>query len=245
MPTETKMPLQRQLWSILLVMLSTSFALADEPVPADQAKVKASKDGIERQYVKRAELSKDEEKVVIELAQKRGIKKIAKISTYNLYPTQARGIRVQGIDEIKAQVVSHKVLNVTYKKWWHPNEAPRKGDLRIGDFWAGQPSTRKQTILKVGDKEYRTGSINGLSIEECQSILEKFLTGNYVVSPNAGGSADQVNQIDWTRPQGFRKSGDTISVTFLHKQEGNGFFDLELTMAKKKITVNQILQAIP
>ena len=35
--------------------------------------------GFEREYVKRAVLSKEQEKVVIAIAQKRGIKKIAKI----------------------------------------------------------------------------------------------------------------------------------------------------------------------
>jgi hypothetical protein len=202
----------------------------------------AETDGIERQYVKRAVLSKVEEKIVIELAQKRGIKTIAKIYTYNLYPTAARGIGVQGIDKIKGREVSYNVLNVKYEKWWHPNEAPRKGDLQIGDFWAGRPNTRKQTILKVGRKEYRTSAVQGLSIEQCESILERFLTGKYALAPGARGNVDQ---IDWSKPQGFRKRGDSISVSFLHKGEGSGFFDLEVKLIEKELTVTQILQAVP
>jgi len=207
-----------------------------------QAQPDAKTDGIERQYVERAVLSKAEEKVVIELAQKRGIERIAKIYTYNLYPTAARGIGVQGIDEIKGRDVSYQVLDVRYKKWWHPNEAPKKGDLRIGDFWAGQPNTRKQTILRVGGKEYRTSAVQGLSMEQCESILERFLAGEYVLAPDARGNVDQ---IDWSKPQGFRKRGDVISVSFPHKQEGSGFFDLEVEMTEQKLTVTQILQAVP
>lgn len=93
--------------------------------------------------MKRAVLSKKEEKVVIALAQKRGIKKIATIYTHNLYPTAARGIRVKGAEQVKGREGSFKVLNVTCKKCFHPGSAPRKADLQIGDFWAGKPSTQK------------------------------------------------------------------------------------------------------
>ena len=71
--------------------LSTIFVLA----------LLSTSSGFEREYVKGAVLSKEEEKVVIELAQKRGIKKIAKISTFNLYPSTDRGISVKGAEKIK------------------------------------------------------------------------------------------------------------------------------------------------
>jgi hypothetical protein len=115
--------------------------------------------------VKRDVLSKKQEKVVIALAQKHGMNKIEKICTYNVCQTAARGIRVMGAEQFKGREVSFKVLNVTYKKWFHPGSAPRKGDLQMGDFWAGKPSTQKQTILKVDKKEYRAGSLQGISIE--------------------------------------------------------------------------------
>jgi hypothetical protein len=197
----------------------------------------------EREYVKRAVLSKDQEMIVIELAQKRGINKVAKISTYNLYPTAARGIAVQGADQVKGRDVSYEVLNVRYKNWWHPNEGPREGDLRIGDFWSGQPTTRRQTILNVGQKEYRTGTVQGLSVEECESVLGLCLAGKYTLGP--GVNKDSLDQIDWSKPQGFRKRGDVISASFLHKREGSGFFDLEVNLSKGELAINQVLQAMP
>jgi hypothetical protein len=199
--------------------------------------------GFEREYVKRAVLSKEQEKVVIAIAQKRGIKKIAKIYTYNVYPTAARGIRVKGAGQVKGREVSSKVLNVTYKKWFHPGSAPRKGDLQMGDFWAGKPSTQKQTILKVDKKEYRAGSVQGISIEECESILGFFLAGEYNHGP--GVNDKSLNQIDWSNPKGFRKRGDTISVGFPHKNAGSGFFDLQIKLDGKQLTINQMFQAVP
>ena len=197
----------------------------------------------EREYVDRAVLSEDQEKIVIELAQRRGINKVAKISTYNLYPTAARGIAVQGVEQVEGREVSYKVLPVRYKNWWHPNKGPAEDNLQIGDFWAGQPSTRRQTILRVGQEKYRTGSIQGLSVEECESVLERFLAGKYTLGP--GVNEDRLDQIDWSRPQGFRKQGDGISVSFLHKRQGGGFFDLEITPTKDALAINQLLQAVP
>ena len=199
--------------------------------------------GFEREYVKRAVLSKEQEKVVIALAQKRGIKKIEKIYTYNVYPTDARGIRVKGAEQVKGREVSFKVLNVTYKKWFHPGSAPRKGDLRMGDFWAGKPSTQKQTILKVDKKEYRAGSVQGISIEECESILGLFLAGEYNHGP--GVNEKSLNQIDWSNPNAFWKRGDTISVGLPHNNVGSGFFDLKIKLDGKQLTINQMFQALP
>ncbi len=199
--------------------------------------------GFEREYVKRAVLSKEQEKVVLALAEKRGLNKIAKIYTYNIYPSAARGIGVKEVEEVKGREVSFKVLNVTYKKWFHPGSAPRKGDLQMGDFWAGKPSTRKQTILKVDKKEYRTGSVQGLSIEECESILSLLLAKKF--SLGAGINERSFNQIDWDNPQGFRKRGDAISASFSHKAEAGGFFDLQLKLDKKQLTITQMFQAIP
>ena len=48
--------------------------------------------GFERDYVERAVLTDQQEKTVLELAKKRGIKKVGKIYTYNIHPTAARGI---------------------------------------------------------------------------------------------------------------------------------------------------------
>ena len=200
--------------------------------------------GLKRKYVSRAVLSEEQEKIVLELAAKCGIKDVAEISTYNLYPTAARGIAVKGSDQIKDREVSHQVLHIQFKDWWHPGQGAREGEIQIGDFWAGKPSTRKQTILKVGGKEYRTGSIHGLTIEESEAVLGQLVAGTYSVAD--GVRKQSLEQIDWNRPQGFRKSGENVSVSFLHKGgEGEGFFDLEMKAADGVLTIQQILQAVP
>ncbi len=213
--------------------LSVAFVLALLPAAS----------GFERAYVKQAILSKEEEKVVTALAKKRGIKKIAKISTFNLRPTPFRGISVKGVEEIKGREVSFKVLNVTYKKWSSPNSKPGKRDLQMGDFWAGSAGTQKQTILKVNKKEFRAASLKGLEIKECESILALFLAGKYTAGP--GVNAEQFKQIDWNKPGGFWKRGEELSIQFPHNREGSGFFDLQVKPGRKNLVITQVLQAIP
>jgi hypothetical protein len=201
-------------------------------------------DGPKTKYVNRAVLSPEQETIVLELAAKRGIRSVAEISTHNIYPSAARGIVVKGEDQIEGRLVSTQILNIRFKDWWHPGQGPREGDIRIGDFWAGKPFTRKQTILKVAGKQYRTGSVNGLSAEESESVLGQLLNGKYSVGD--GVRKESLVQIDWSKPQFIRKRGNIVSVGFLHKGgSGSGFFDLEIKANGKELTIQQLLQAVP
>ena len=199
--------------------------------------------GFEREYVKRAMLTMEQEKKVIVLAQKCGIKKVAKISTHNMYPSPFRGVRVQGAEQVKDREVSFQILSVSHSEWLQPGAKPRKGDLQMGNFWAGKPYTRKQTILKVGKKEYRTGSVQGISIEECETILGLFLRGEYNREPAVNEKS--LNQINWSKPSRFAKRGGAISVGFPHKNASEGFFDLQIKLNGKQLTINQMFQAVP
>ena len=199
--------------------------------------------GFEREYVKRAVLTNEQEKTVIELAKKAGIKKVAKISSHNMFPSSFRGLRVQGVEHLKGREVSCQVLSMSHSEWLQPGAKPRKDQIQMGNFWAGKPYTRKQTILKVGKKEYRTGSIQGITAEECETILALFLRGKYAHEPAV--NLKRLNQIDWSKPSRFSKQGDAISVGFLHKNAGGGSFDLQIKLNGKQLTITQMFQAVP
>ena len=200
--------------------------------------------GFEREYVKRAVLTKEQEKTVIELAKKSGIKKVAKISSHNMFPSPFRGLRVQGVEQIKGREVSYQVLSMSHSEWLQPGAKPRKGQVQMGNFWAGKPYTKKQTILKVGKKEYRTGSIQGITAEECETILGMFLNGEYDHTPAV--NEKRLNQVDWSKPSRFSKRGENISIGFLHKGgPGSGFFDLQIKLVGKELTITQMFQAVP
>lgn len=203
----------------------------------------AVKNKMETDYVAGAVLTKAQEQVVLDLAAQRGIKKVAKISTYYLLPTDARGIQVQSVEQVKNREVTSQILNISYKKWWLPNEGPGKDDLQVGEFWAGKPATRKETILKVGKKDYRTRTIQGMTLEEAEKILRMLLEPNYTVEPAV--RQENFEQIAWDKPMSFRKQGDNYSVTFPHIARGAGFFDLQIKMNNGELIIHQMFQAIP
>ena len=203
----------------------------------------AVKNKMETDYVAGAVLTKTQEQMVLDLAAQRGIKKVAKISTYYLLPTDARGIQVQSVEQVKNREVTSQILNISYKKWWLPNEGPGKDDLRVGEFWAGKPATRKETILKVGKKDYRTRTIQGMTLEEAEKILLMLLKPNYTVEPAV--RQESFKQIAWDKPMSFRKQGDNYSVTFPHIARGAGFFDLQIKIIRGELIIHQMFQAIP
>ena len=203
----------------------------------------AVKNKMETDYVAGAVLTKAQEQMVLDLAAQRGIKKVAKISTYYLLPTDARGIQVQSVEQVKNREVTSQILNISYKKWWLPNEGPGKDDLRVGEFWAGKPATRKETILKVGKKDYRARTIQGMTLEEAEKILQMLLEPNYTVEPAV--RQENFEQIAWDKPMSFRKQGDNYSVTFPHIARGAGFFDLQIKMNNGELIIHQMFQAIP
>jgi hypothetical protein len=199
--------------------------------------------GLDRDYVPRAILTKSQEKEVIALAQKCGMKEVSRISTHNMYPSPFRGIRVQGPEQIKDREVSYQVLGMSHSDWLQSGAKPGKGDIRMGNFWAGKPYARKKTILKVGKKEYRVGAIRGMTAEECETILGLLLNGKYELGPAVNKKT--MSEVGWDKPNNFSKRGESISVGFLHKAKDAGFFDLQIKMVGKKLTIEQMFQAIP
>ena len=153
---------------------------------------------------------------------------------------------MDGAKEINGREVSYKVLSVNFKPWFHPGAGPRKGDVQMGDFWAGKPRTQKKTILRVGETDYLCGSIRGIEIKECEAMLGLFLAGKFTYSPNPRINDRILGQVDWSKPSRFSKRGDDISVGFLHKGgPGSGFFDLQVAFVGGKLNIKQMFQAIP
>ncbi|MBT7923207.1 MAG: hypothetical protein HN627_03025 [Opitutae bacterium] len=201
--------------------------------------------GVERDY-RAGKLTEAQEKIVIALAKKQGVQKVARITTINFFPSQARGIRVDGAKEVNGREVSYKVLSVNFKPWFHPGGGPRKGDVKMGDFWAGKAYERKKTILRVGETDYLCGSIRDIDIKECETMLGLFLAGKFTYNPGPRINDRLLGQVDWSKPNRFSKRGDAISVGFLHKGgPGSGFFDMELEFVGGKLNIKQMFQAVP
>jgi len=229
--------------------LSCFLQLNAIPLPgAEQAKeaprvVKSG--GMERDY-RAGKLTEAQEKIVLALAKKQGVEKVARITTINFYPSQARGIRVDGAKEVNGREVSYKVLSVNFKPWYHPGGGPRKGDSQMGEFWAGKAYERKKTILRVGETDYLCGSVRDIEIKECETMLGLFLAGKFTYNPGPRINDRLLGQVDWSKPNRFSKRSNDISAGFLHKGgPGSGFFDLQVEFVDGKLNIKQMFQAMP
>ena len=234
----------------LSLTLACLFQLNAIPLPgAKQVKKSPARitksGGIERDY-RAGKLTEAQEKIVIALAKKQGVQKVARISTVHFHPSAARGIRVDGAKEVNGREVSYKVLSVNFKPWFHPGGGPRKGDVKMDDFWAGKAYERKKTILRVGETDYLCGSIRGIDIKECETMLGLFLAGKFTYNPGPRINDRLLGQVDWSKPNRFSKRGDAISVGFPHKGgAGSGFFDMEVEFVDGKLNIKQMFQAVP
>lgn len=208
-----------------------------------KAQVARQPDGIKREYLSVARLSEDDEEVVIQLAKKRGFKKIAKLATNRIEPTPYFEIRVFGEDEINGRDVSFESLSVTSKKWSFPEARPAREDIRLGDFWAGIPLKVRQKILKVKGSEYRVNVIQDVTLEECELILGRLLEKRFVVTPNANFG---VEEILWSKPLVIRRDEDgVIMASFSHKGTGVGFTEVKLEIVQDRLEVTPFAMAIP
>ena len=235
---------------LVLLVFSLSFIGQSKAIPLPGAEAKevpriVKSGGVERDY-RAGKLTEAQEKIVIALAKKQGVVKVARISTINFFPSAARGIRVDGTKEINGREVSYKVLSVNFKPWFHPGGGPRKGDVQMGDFWAGKAYERKQTILRVGETDYLCGSIRGIDIKECETMLGLFLAGKFTYDPGPRINDKLLDQVEWSKPSRFSKRGEAISVGFPHKGgAGSGFFDMEVEFVAGKLNIKQMFQAVP
>ena len=204
---------------------------------------KQGQNGIIRSYVPNGVLTSVEEAIILDLAKKRGIERVAKIVTHYMLPSSAKAIRVEGTTKKEGREVSRKILSITYKGWTFPEARPGKNDLILGDFWAGKVYVRKQFELKVSGKSFLCSSVTGMSFEEAEALLAMFLNKGFKTSGTIRKNA--LDQVDWSQPTRFTKRDDRLSVGFLAKGRGAGFFDLTLKKENEGFTILQMMQAMP
>ena len=221
-----------------------SFSISAISLPTNVDVVSEKKQGqkdIVRSYVPNGVLTSADEVIILDLAKKRGIERVAKMVTHYMLPSSAKAIRVEGFAEKKGRKVSREILIVTRKGWTFPNAKPGKNDLILGDFWAGNVYVRKQVELNVNGQIFLCSAVTDMSFEEAESLLGTIQNKKFKVNPSV--RQNSLEQVNWAQPTRFSRKGDIISVGFLAK--GDGFFDLQIKQENGILTIIQMMQAIP
>ena len=229
-----------------LFFCSFFFSISAIPLPTNVDVVSEKKQGqkgIARYYVPNGVLTSVDEAIILDLANKRGIERVAKIVTHYMLPSSAKAIRVEGITKKKGREVSREILSVTRKGWAFPEARPGKNDLIVGDFWAGKVYVKKQVELNVRGKSYLCSSVTGMTFEEAAALRAMFLNKRFKTSGTIRKNA--LDQVDWSQPTRFTKRGDSISIGFLARGRSGGFFDLQIKKENNLLTIFQMMQAMP
>lgn len=195
---------------------------------------------LEREYLPKAVLTEEEEKKVIQLAEKHGIKNVEKISTAYLAPSSWVIINVREKEKIEGRDVTYRMIQVKCKKWYPAKEAAGKEDLSVGEFWSAPPGTVKHKILLVDKKKYRA-EVRNVTVEQCERVLEVLQKGKYTVTDAV--KKDHFEHIDFQRPTHFSYDLETkrFHVGFCDKSDRYSWFIMKVILDGDGVQILEIL----
>jgi hypothetical protein len=109
----------------------------------------ASPPEIKTTFDPHAQLTPEEVRDVVQLAQKCGISDVASIYTYNIAPSSRFTISVNGREEVTGRNIRYDNLRVDQPSWMGANWQPRLQAINVGKFWAGPRLTINLTTFQV------------------------------------------------------------------------------------------------
>lgn len=118
-----------------------------------------------------AQLTPEEVRDVVQLAQKCGISNVASIRTSNVIPSSRYTIEVNGREEVTGRKVRYDNLRVDQPSWMGANWHPGPQAINVGKFWAGPHLTMDLTIFQVTNLTLRVRLTGSLSLETADAML--------------------------------------------------------------------------
>ncbi len=118
-----------------------------------------------------AQLTPEEVRDVVQLAQKCGISNVASIHTSNIHPSSRYTIGVNGREEVTGRNIRYDTLWVDQASWMGPNWHPRDNAINVGKFWAGPHLIVDLTTFQVTNQTLRIRLGASVSLETADAML--------------------------------------------------------------------------
>ena len=120
-----------------------------------------------------AQLTPEEVRDVVQLAQKLGISDVASIYTYNIAPSSRLTSRVDGREEVTGRNIRYQSLRVDQQSWMGSNWNPGAKAINVGKFWAEPRYLRTVdlTTFQVTNLTLRIRLDPSLSLETADAVL--------------------------------------------------------------------------
>jgi hypothetical protein len=170
--------------------------------------------GIQTDFSKGRNLSTEEAKAVIKLANQGGVTNIAKVSTYYRHPTSELGINVSGAEVITGRFVSFVTVHIFTERLAGELANPTNVMASEGEFWVRRGfgvQTNTLAVLHVRDRTVRVRVGEKVTLEQADRLVAAFAERKirYKVTPG------NVGRPDFSRPESLRVGKDgSIWVTY-------------------------------
>jgi hypothetical protein len=214
----------------------------------------AGEEQLKTRFVPKGELTTNEVNLVIQLADKSGIKELEEVSTDYIHPSTNLCIGAKEKETRDGRKVTFRRLYIVKRGWeslyigkrgWESKKPPSdKEVIQIGDFWVERVSREELTVLNVQQREYRVDLRGGIQPEIAERILESFQSGKFRFERKSDEKL--MPRIDFAQPQSLsvRAEGTGMRMSFTSKLDRFEWFSIHFTFDDGEITILKIMDII-
>jgi len=203
----------------------------------------AGEQGLKTRFVPKGELTTNEVNLVIQLADKSGIKELEEISTDYVHPSTNLCIGAKEKETRDGRKVTFRRLYIGKRGW--ERQAPSDNEvIQIGDLWVQRVTREDLTVLNVKQCEYPVDLRDGIRPELAERLLEGFQSGKFRVERKSDEKLMPL--IDFAQPRSLwvRADGTGMRMSFTSKHDRLEWFSIHFTFPDGEITIFKIMDII-
>ena len=204
----------------------------------------AGEEQLKTRFVPKGELTTNEVNLVIQLADKSGIKELEEVSTDYIHPSTNLFIGAKEKETRDGRKVTFRRLYIVKRGWESKRPPSDKEVIQIGDFWVERVSREELTVLNVQQREYRVDLRGGIQPEIAERILESLQSGKFRFERKSDEKL--MPRIDFAQPQSLsvRAEGTGMRMSFTSKLDRFEWFSIHFTFDDGEITILKIMDII-
>ncbi len=205
--------------------------------------VTAGEQRLKTRFVPNGELTTNEVNLVIQLADKYGIKELEEVRTDYIHPSTNLWIGAKEKETRDGRKVTFRRLSIGKRGWQGQGPSDNKV-IQIGDLWVQHATREEQTILNVQQREYRVDLRGGIQPEIAEHILECFQSDKFRFKRKADEKL--MPRIDFTQPSSLwvPAHGMGMRMSFTSKHDHLEWFSIHFTFEDGRITILEIKDII-
>ena len=204
----------------------------------------AGEEQLKTRFVPKGELTTNEVNLVIQLADKSGIKELEEVSTDYIHPSTNLCIGAKEKETRDGRKVTFRRLYIVKRGWESKRPPSDKEVIQIGDFWVERVSREELTVLSLQQREYRVDLRGSIQPEIAERILESFQSAKFRFERKSDEKL--LPLIDFTQPSSLwiPAHGMGMEMSFSSKHDRLEWFSIHFTFDNGEIAILEIMDII-